>query len=70
MTRALETFVDQLAKNAKQGPGWAPLTAVCYILFELLLRDRTLLGIAMANHQALIVAVATLALYLVGGRPG
>src|SRR5688572_12156748 len=66
MFSALKLGIDELTKNAKQAPGWLPLIAVCYILFDRLVHDQTVARIALATHKDLLVAAATLVLYILG----
>lgn len=66
MFRPFKTAADQLAKDAKQSPGWVPLTAVCYVAFELLLRDGTVRNVPLADHKEFLVAAATVLLYIIG----
>jgi hypothetical protein len=50
MFSALKPALEELAKNAKKAPGWAPLAVLCYFAFYLLL-DRDVLGLSMAAES-------------------
>jgi hypothetical protein len=73
MFSALKPALEELAKNAKKAPGWAPLAVVCYFAFYLLF-DRDVLGLSMAEeskkflveHKELLVVGATFLLYILG----
>jgi hypothetical protein len=73
MFSALKPALEELAKNAKKAPGWAPLAVLCYFAFYLLL-DRDVLGLSMAaesktflvEHKELLVVGATFLFYILG----
>ena len=63
MVSALKSGIDELAKNAKQAPGWVPLIVACYIAFDQLGSDQTA---ALAVHKDFLVGATTLVLYMLG----
>ena len=66
MGDALSTFIKQLTTNLKQAPGWVPLAAVCYVVYDVLFRTPPGPQTPRADHKELIVATAALVLYVIG----
>ena len=66
--KALNKFVDQLAKNAAKQPGWVPLLILCYLVlpFVGLPTSIRLIGRSFELSQELWAGVLALALFLVG----
>jgi hypothetical protein len=66
--KALNKFVDQLAKNAAKQPGWVPLLIFCYLVlpFIELPTSIQLIGRSVELSQELWAGVVTLVLFLIG----
>ena len=62
----VKTLLEQLAKNAKQAPGWVPLVVACYLLLALIDENVASLGVDTEKHKIVIVTLGALLFYVVG----
>lgn len=66
--KALNKFVDQLARNASKQPGWVPLLILCYLVLPFfgLPTSVQLIGRNVELSQELWAGLVTLVLFLIG----
>jgi hypothetical protein len=71
---AFKPALDELTKNVKKAPGWVPLSVLCYVSSYLVLGDRDVLRLAIAEqpkqllveHKELLIVGTTFVLYILG----